>query len=189
MIEPMVHFGEGSMHKALNKKVQGRRDMSPISFRCLRCFEKEGGDDPAHGQRGVDHENLNGSQMPLKEARDIPVPENGPIIKLGLTNHTTATTSQNNCDSPLVHKADNGSAGKAYSWNSGCSKQEPQQNGNQHLMGAVKTFNQQQPLVDSASAFTGSKGQKSPMDRGALQHGIQNKLVVTSTNTDGISTD
>ena len=122
MIEPMVHFGEGSMHKALNKKVQGRRDMSPISFRCLRCFEKEGGDDPAHGQRGVDHENLNGSQMPLKEARDIPVPENAPIIKLGLTNHTTATLSQNNCDSPQVHKADNGSAWKVYSRNKGCRK-------------------------------------------------------------------
>lgn len=50
-------------------------------------------------------------------------------------------------------------------------------------------FNQQHPLVDADSTFTGSKGHNSPMDRGTSQHGMQNKIVVTSTNTDGISTD
>ena len=188
VLDPEALFGEDEILKAQKQKKQGSRGTTPM---VRGCFEREGAD-PAHGQNGADHECLNGSQMPInKEARDMAMVVNGPTINLGLTNHTTAIFSQNNCNSPQYHKLDNGSTWKVYSRNRGCRKQQAHIiSGNEKLTEAVKTLNnQQQAFVDMDTTITGFEGRNTPMDTSPLQHGVQNKNVETSPNTDGVSID
>ena len=187
MLDPEVHFGEEEMRKALKQKSQGSNGTTPI---VRGCSKREGGADPAHGQSGADHECLNGSQMSINEARDMAAVANGPIINLGLTNHTTPIVSQNNCNNPQFHKVDNGSTWKVYSRNMGCRKQEAHINGNGKLMGAITNSNNQlQAFVEKDTTTIGFERHNSPMYRATLQHGIQNKNVETSPNTDGVSTN
>lgn len=122
VLDPEALSGEDEIRKAQKQKKQGSRGMTPM---VRGCSEREGAD-PAHGQNGVDHECLNGSQMPInKEARDMAVVVNGPTINLGLTNHTTAILSQNNYNSPQYHKLDHGSAWKVYSRSRGAESRRP----------------------------------------------------------------